>query len=211
AVEISRRVLVVGKGPRVIVHATGRDEERVPEPAVERVERRLDVRARRGRVRDVDERVDPLASERGPHRRVVRAIAHDRPHAGGQPFLPSAAIEHGHVVAGPRERAHQVDADEPPPPQHRRSHRLASPPVRLPAQPMDTATHVVVRVTPSMVPMPSVTSRPMASRLGPSTMAMKSNGPVMPSRWTIVDGPLLTLDSDFFTPLALPAAVSMRT
>ncbi len=62
-----------------------------------------------------------------------------------------------------------------------------------------------------MAPIPSVTRRPTASRFGPSTIAMKSNGPVMPSRCTIVDGPLLILDNDFFTTLALPAAVSMST
>jgi hypothetical protein len=32
----------------------------------------------------------------------------------------------------------------------------------------------VVRVTPSIAPMPSVTSRPIASMLGPSITAMKS-------------------------------------
>lgn len=37
-----------------------------------------------------------------------------------------------------------------------------------------TATQVVVRVTPSMMPMPSVTSRPIESMVGPSTTAMKS-------------------------------------
>ena len=39
---------------------------------------------------------------------------------------------------------------------------------------IETATQAVVRVTPSIVPTSSVTRRPIASRLGPSTTAMKS-------------------------------------
>src|SRR6185369_5331579 len=62
----------------------------------------------------------------------------------------------------------------------------ARPPGRLArrvgrAQPMATATQVVVRVTPSMMPMDSVTRLPMASRVVPSTTAMKSYGPVTAS------------------------------
>src|SRR4029450_7459310 len=38
--------------------------------------------------------------------------------------------------------------------------------------PTDTARQVVVRVTPSIAPMPSVTSCPMASSVGPWTTAM---------------------------------------
>jgi hypothetical protein len=41
-------------------------------------------------------------------------------------------------------------------------------------QPMATATQVVVRVTPLILPISSVTRRPMVSRVGPSTVAMKS-------------------------------------
>ena len=43
---------------------------------------------------------------------------------------------------------------------------------QAPRHPMETARHVVVRVTPSMAPMPSVTSWPMSSSVGPSTTAM---------------------------------------
>src|SRR5207237_10057602 len=62
-----------------------------------------------------------------------------------------------------------------------------------------------------MVPISSVTRRPMASRLGPSTTAMKSKGPVIASRWTIVEAPPLRRPSACFTDLVLPGAVSMRT
>src|SRR5436309_4327367 len=51
----------------------------------------------------------------------------------------------------------------------------------------------------------------MASSVGPSTTAMKSNGPVTASRLTTVDGPPLIWVSSFFTDLVLPAAVSMST
>src|SRR3989441_3458668 len=78
-------------------------------------------------------------------------------------------------------------------------------------QPIATARHVVVRVTPSIEPISSVTRRPMASSVVPSTTAMKSNGPVTASRLTTVDGPPLIWVSSFFTDLVLPAAVSMST
>src|SRR5688500_20098241 len=49
-------------------------------------------------------------------------------------------------------------------------------------QPIDTATQVVVRVTPSTTPMDSVTRLPIASREAPSTTAMKAYGPVPASQ-----------------------------
>src|SRR3989449_1008577 len=78
-------------------------------------------------------------------------------------------------------------------------------------QPIATARHVVVRVPPSIEPISSVTRRPTASRVGPSTTAMKSKGPVTASRLTTVES-LPSIDaSSFFTAFVLPGAVSMRT
>src|SRR6185369_8240312 len=74
-----------------------------------------------------------------------------------------------------------------------------------------TATQVVVRVTPSMIPMESVTRLPIASSDWPSTMAMKSKGPVTASMADTVARALLILASAFLTFLVLPAAVSIST
>src|SRR5207247_6245269 len=50
-----------------------------------------------------------------------------------------------------------------------------------------------------------------ASSVGPSTTAMKSNGPVTASRLTTVEPPPSIAASSFFTAFVLPGAVSIRT
>ena len=79
-----------------------------------------------------------------------------------------------------RDAAAQGGDERRVPPRFRRV-RVINQNLKLPAggdhapdQPRAIATQVVVRVTPSMLPMSSVTSVPIASRLGPVTTAMKS-------------------------------------
>src|SRR5206468_4685277 len=74
-----------------------------------------------------------------------------------------------------------------------------------------TARQVVVRVTPSIEPISSVTRRPTASSVGPSTTAMKSNGPVTASRLATVESVPWIAASSFLTAFVFPGAVSMRT
>src|SRR5205807_599537 len=81
------------------------------------------------------------------------------------------------------------------------------PMTRTCTQPIATARHVVVRVTPSIDPISSVTSRPTASSVGPSTTAMKSNGPVTASRLATVESLPWIAASSFLTAFVFPGAV----
>src|SRR5437867_4058431 len=91
------------------------------------------------------------------------------------------------------------------------SSRVMRRPRTMSSQPTVTATHVVVRVTPSIAPIPSVTRRPSASSVEPSMTAMKSYGPVTASRFTRPAVEPLSLPRPVFTDFVLPAAVSIST
>src|SRR5438034_1741740 len=149
-------------------------------------------------------------------------VADDRANAGRQPLGSAPAVRDHDLVAVAEERADQVDADELRASDHQHTHLrphtdrtvLEDPATTTPRQRprySATARQVVVRVTPSIAPISSVTRRPTASSVGPSTTAMKSNGPVTASRLTTLDTPPLIWVSSFFTDLVLPAAVSMST
>src|SRR4029450_7581728 len=64
---------------------------------------------------------------------------------------------------------------------------------------------------PPRDPTPSVTSRPTASSVGPSTTAKKSNGPVTASRLATVESLPWIAASSFLTAFVFPGAVSIRT
>jgi hypothetical protein len=106
----------------VIVDATGGDEERVPETAVQRREDGVNILAGGRRVGDVDERVHSLTAEGGAHRGVILAVGHERAHAGGKPFGVAAAIEDGDRVTAPEQGADEVEAHELRAPDHEDAH-----------------------------------------------------------------------------------------
>ena len=121
-VEAPRRVLAIGDGQGVVVDTPRRDEERVSEATRERLQHRLDVRARRRRVGDVDERVHALSRELRAERGVVRPVADDRANAGRQPLGSAPAVRDHDLVAVAEERADQVDADELRASDHQHTH-----------------------------------------------------------------------------------------
>jgi hypothetical protein len=88
----------------------------------QRAQQRLHVLAQRGRVGHVHYAVEGLAAEEAGQRGVVLAIARDDARARGQALGMAAAVEHGHGVAAPLQRLHEVQADELRPPEHEHPH-----------------------------------------------------------------------------------------
>ena len=147
----------------MVVHAPGGDEDRVARAAAQRRQQRAHVVAGGRCVGDVHQAVEALAGEHAAERGVVLAVGDDRLHAGGHASGVATAVQHGHLVAIAEQRPHEMKADELRAADDEDAHQAS-----------EIATQVVVRVTPLTAPISSVTRRPIASRVGPSTTAMKS-------------------------------------
>jgi NAD(P)-dependent dehydrogenase (short-subunit alcohol dehydrogenase family) len=110
-VESPGRLLGVGEGGRVVVDASGRDEDGV-RATRQGVEQRADVLPLRGRVGDVEDAVEAMATEPLAQAGVVLAIAGDGLYTSREALAAPPAVEHGDLMASRQERLHEVKADE---------------------------------------------------------------------------------------------------
>ncbi len=106
-VESTGRLLGVGDGERVVVDAGGRDEDGV-RAARQGVEQRGHVLAQRGRVGDVEDAVEALATEPLAQAGVILAIAGDSLYTSREALAAPPAVEHGDLMASRQERLHEV-------------------------------------------------------------------------------------------------------